>query len=218
MCGWASAKSADPRYLKAHITRNKHDWHKQHSHTTAKKDVVQAKLAQQQNELPHVCWGDIVIGNYWQVEYLGSIFQADGDQTADIKRRIAMATTRAGKLRNIWAADCLTLKLKLQLYKSACCSILTYGSEAWTLNKKACRLINGANARMLAHITGHSQRTEATSATTTFNLVKWIRARRLKWVGHILRMDDERLIKQTLHYIFHNPQDGDILMDVRATD
>ena len=71
---------------------------------------------------------------------------------------------------------------------------------------------------MLAHITGHSQRTEATSATTTFNLVKWIRARRLKWVGHILRMDDERLIKQTLHYIFHNPQDGDILMDVRATD
>ena len=65
------------------------------------------------------------------VEYLGSIFQADGDQLPDIRRRVAMAIARAGKLHNIWAAPNLTLKLKLQLYKSACCSILTYGSEAW---------------------------------------------------------------------------------------
>ena len=34
-----------------------------------------------------------------------------------------------------------------------------------------------------------------------------------RWVGHILRLPDERLIKQTLKVIFDNPQDGDILMD-----
>ena len=140
------------------------------------------------------------------MEYLGSIFQADGDQTEDIKRRIAMATTRAGKLCNIWAADCLTLKLKLQLYKSACCSILTYGSEAWVLNKQTCKLINGANARMLAHITGFSQHAEATSATTTINLVKWIRVRRLKWVEHILHMDDDRLTHHQENTTLHLSQ------------
>ena len=63
-----------------------------------------------------------------------------------------------------------------------------------------------------------SQHAEATSTTTTFNLVKWIRAQRFKWVGHILHMDDELPIRQTLHYIFHHPQTGDILMDVHTND
>ena len=129
-----------------------------------------------------------------------------------------MAITRAGQLRNIWAAPNLTLKLKLQLYKSACCSILTYGSEAWVLNDKACKIINGANARMLSHITGRTRHQEASPTTTTFNLTKWIRARRLKWVGHILRAGDDRLIKKALHHIFDHPQTGDILMDTDATD
>ena len=43
-------------------------------------------------------------------------------------------------------------------------------------------------------------------------------ARRLRWVGHILHLKHERLIKQTLKIIFDIPfdnrQDGDILMDV----
>ena len=149
---------------------------------------------------------------------MGSIFQADGDQLPDIKRRVAMAITRAGQLRNIWSAPNLPLKLKLQLYKSACCSILTYGSEAWVLNADARRIINGANASMLAHITGRSRHEEASPTKTTFNLVKWIRARRLKWVGHILRADDDRLIKKALFHIFEHPQAGDILMDTDAAD
>ena len=54
--------------------------------------------------------------------------------------------------------------------------------------------------------------------TTTFNILVWIRARRLKWVGHILRLKkrrgEERLIKKTLKVIYDHRQDGDILMDV----
>ena len=37
-------------------------------------------------------------------------------------------------------------------------------------------------------------------------------------MGHILRLKDERLIKQTLKIIFDNRQDGDILMDVDIAD
>ena len=50
--------------------------------------------------------------------------------------------------------------------------------------------------------------------TTTFNIITWIRARRLRWVGHILRLDNKRLIKQTLKVIWNFRQEGDILMDV----
>ena len=133
-----------------------------------------------------------------------------------------MATARAGKLRNIWGADDLPLKLKLRLYKSACCSILVYGSEAWRLDKKTCAIINGANAMMLSHITNRPRRDEACKRkhTTTFNIISWIRARRLRWLGHILRLHDadkqhseQRLLFQAVKHIFEHPSEGDLLMD-----
>ena len=90
---------------------------------------------------------------------------------------------------------------------------MTYGSEAWILDKKASKLINGSNAYMLSHITGRSKHEEA-STDTTFAIIPWIRARRLKWVGHILRLPDSRLISKTVRHIYDNPQHGDILMDI----
>ena len=166
-------------------------------------------------------WGDLDVNNCLQFPYLGSIFQTDGDQMPDIRSKCERAKARAGTLRHIWAAD-LPLQLKLRLYISACCSILVWGSEGWLLNEEACRCINGTNAYMLSHITGKSKHVEATTSTTTFDILAWIRARRLRWVGHIMRMQlnsngEPRQIKETLRVIFDNQQEGDILMDVSDT-
>ena len=117
-----------------------------------------------------------------------------------------MTKTRAGSLRHVWATKALSLDLKIRIYTSACCSILVYGSEAWRLTEQACKIINGANAFMLSHITGKSKREEATAVTTTFDILVWIRARRLKWAGHILCLDDKRLIRHTLRVIYDNPR------------
>ena len=70
---------------------------------------------------------------------------------------------------------------------------------------------------MLSHVTGKTKHEEATAATTTFDIIVWIRARRLKWVGQIMRLDDKdkRQIKDTLRVIYDNKQEGDILMDVQ---
>ena len=43
-----------------------------------------------QDKLPKVKWGDEDVDNSWQFPYLGSIFQADGDQMPDIRARCAM--------------------------------------------------------------------------------------------------------------------------------
>ena len=64
------------------------------------------------------------------MKYLGSRFRADGDETADIKARIAMANTTFGKMRAIWASRSTPLKLKMRIYKTGVCSRLTYGCEA----------------------------------------------------------------------------------------
>lgn len=57
---------------------------------------------------------------------------------------------------------------------------------------------------------------EVTVETGTFNTITWIRVRRLKWIGHILRLYDSRLIKQPLKAIFDN-RVGDILVNVKET-
>ena len=38
----------------------------------------------------------------------------------------------------------VSFKLKMRIYKTAVCSLLTYGCEAWDLNEKTIALINGA--------------------------------------------------------------------------
>ena len=142
---------------------------------------------------------------------------ADGDQMTGVRTRIAMARQRFGKLRHLWADKHLHLHLRLRLYKAAVCSVLTYGAEAWRINPDVAKAINGANSQMLSIITGKTPHQEVSIKWRTFDLVRWIRARRLKWLGQILRLGPERLIKQAVYEMFMAPQAGDLLMDAPDT-
>ena len=79
------------------------------------------------------------------------------------------------------------INLRMRLYKTCECSILTYGSEAWHLTKTVTTALNDANTIMVSIITGNSPHGETSPTTRTFDLVRWVRARRLRlqWFGHI---------------------------------
>ena len=75
---------------------------------------------------------------------------------------------------------------------------------------------------MVSKITGRSPHEEAKAQTHTFDLIKSIRAQRLQWLGHILRMTlnpdgTERLVKSAVRYMFQNPKKRDLLMDAPTT-
>ena len=125
-----------------------------------------------------------------------------------------MATQRFGKLRNIWWDDNLHLNLRMRLYKSCICSILTYGSEAWKITRKVAAALNGVNSRMVSVITGKTIHEEASNGKS-FDLTMWIRARRLQWLVHILQLGPERAIRKAVFamYMYKDPQEGDLLMD-----
>ena len=201
--------------LKAHRTRSGHHEKKNDIVTkTAVKDAVLQKRKEMQKKLPRVKWGEVEAKNSWLFKYLGSLFEAGGAHMPDVKARIAMASQRFGKLRHIWTDNELHFNLRMRLYKACVCSILTYGSEAWRLTKKVSAALNGANARMVSVITDRTVHQEASPKTHTFDLVRWIRARRLQWVGHILRLGRDRKIKQAMYEMFTAPQPGDLLMDI----
>ena len=155
--------------------------------------------------------------NCWEFEYLGAIFTADGKQTTDVKRRIAMAQTRHGQMRHIWNSPHLHMRLKLRLYVSAVYSVMIYGAEAWTLDAATKRALNGANSKMVSAITGRTAHEEAKAEGKTYDIVAGIRATRLRWLGQILRMGEERMLLRAVETLYENPQEGDLLMDAPAT-
>ena len=67
---------------------------------------------------------------------------------------------------------------------------------------------------MLARITGKSIPQEARPATTSLNLVRRIRMRRHRWVGHILRLGQDSISYQALKVQSRMQVEGNLLMDV----
>ena len=55
---------------------------------------------------------------------------------ADVRSRIAMTRQRFSKMRQIWTDNVLHQKLRIRLYMSCVCSIMTYGSEAWNITRE----------------------------------------------------------------------------------
>ena len=52
--------------------------------------------------------------------------------------RLAIMRQRLGELVPIWKSLTVSNKLKAHLIKALVWPIVTYGSEAWTLNKELC--------------------------------------------------------------------------------
>ena len=72
-------------------------------------------------------------------KYLGARIQANRKTTPEIRRRLAMATTKLNKMANVWKGQCVDMKIRF--LKSTVFPTVTYGYEAWTINKIDGKLI-----------------------------------------------------------------------------
>ena len=148
---------------------------------TAKRLAAEALLSQ-------VYVGNTPLENVYLFEYLGARMQCDGADDADVRHRMAIAQTTFGSLSSVWTDHRLSCAFKLSMYQLAVCSTLTHASEAWTLTEPVMRSVNGFNSRCLYIITGQDYRVTATAPE--YDLLRAIRQRRLRYLGHILRMPE----------------------------
>ena len=131
----------------------------------------------------------------------------------DVDARVTKTKSRCGVLGKIFDDKKLNPDLKIRLYVVTVCSLLTYGSETWDLDDKIRRKLNNANSIMLARVTGRTFREEARPSTTSFDLVLSIRRRRLRWLGHILRAGDERIVFDAIKVQTLMDHQGNLWMD-----
>ena len=172
-------------------------------------------------EAPIIMKGDGIeeenIAFKFEFKYLGFWFQSDGDNWRHIEIRMAMAGSASGRLRHIWADARLSRRLKLQIYSTYTVSILTWGLPAWRLGEKEERKLMHWNARMLTRLLQTNQDNYADELRKQyrdpiFDLVRKLRARRMRWLGHTLRLPESNLLRQVLMR-GETPPPGTVLAD-----
>ena len=110
----------------------------------------------------------------------------------DIKHRKALAWAAFWKLERIWKASHIPVQLKINIFKTAVITILTYGCECWIIRPCDEGSINAFATSCYRIILGVKRLDRITNIeiyrrTAQEPLMPTIRARQLRWIGHLLR-------------------------------
>lgn len=144
------------------------------------------------------------LSNVDSFTYLGSVISCDGTADNDILRRINLAASSFGRLRErVFLNGNLKLVTKISVYRAVVISTLLYGSETWTLYRHQMRKLESFHIRCLQrilHITWKDKipHTEILSQAGITSIEAIVHQRLLRWVGHVVRMPENRLPKRIL--------------------
>ena len=134
------------------------------------------------------------VENVESFEYLGSLIEADGDGSREIKRRLAMASRKLEDMKDLINKSSKAVKLRVS--RTCFFPTATYGCETWTLSKNIeKRIVAFENKcyRKLLNVSWTERRTNE-SIWEELNVVsgsvlRFVRRQKLRYFGHIKRHD-----------------------------
>ncbi|BHF76310.1 hypothetical protein SprV_0501940800 [Sparganum proliferum] len=122
----------------------------------------------------------------------------------EVANRITKASQAFGRLQStVWNRHGLQLSTKLKMYKAVILPTLLYGAETWTVYSKQARRLNHFHLSCLRRILRLNWQdripdTEVLERTSILSIYTILRQMQLRWSGHLVRMDDERLPMSTM--------------------
>ena len=143
--------------------------------------------------------------NFCSRLYLGSNISSNCRVDDEINYRICQATGAYGRLVNrVFKNHNLKLETKIAVYHAVVISALLYGSETWTLYRSQIRSLERFHMSSLRKILGITWKdkvphTVVLDRTGCVSLESMLNRNLLRWLGHVVRMDDSRLPKQLLY-------------------
>ena len=155
------------------------------------------------SEDEQVTLGNEKIDQVGSFSYLGSIISKDGGSSEDVKSRIAKAQGVFSQLKKVWKNRKISLQTKIRILEATVMTVVKYGSEAWTLQKADENLLDVFQRNCLRIVLG-TRLTDRISNSRLYEkcgsipLSRAIMKERLRWLGHVLRMKDDRLPKIVL--------------------
>ncbi|XP_078700049.1 uncharacterized protein LOC144926882 [Branchiostoma floridae x Branchiostoma belcheri] len=137
--------------------------------------------------------------------YLGTTFSSDGTTDSELSNRIQKASGAFNQLGKIWNNRNILDATKLRIYEAAVITILTYGSEVWITTQAQVNRLETFHQRCLRRILHikwfqHVTNKSVLQKADTVEIGTRIANNRLRWLGHLLRMPEERLPKFLLEW------------------
>lgn len=132
--------------------------------------------------------------------YLGSSVNVTNNTAEEIIRRIVLGSRCLFGLSNLLRSKHLTRCTKIQIYHTLILPIVMYGSESWELTQQDCNRLLIFERRVLRIIFGAIRvngewrsryNRELECLYTDASIVQKIKAQRLRWLGHVYRMNEE---------------------------
>ena len=160
------------------------------------------------DDLQPLIIGGLAIEVVSDLQYLGAIVESKGEIMNDVEERIARALTAFGALcRPVFHDSTLSLVTNRMVDRAVMLGVL-YGAETWTNKRGATQKLESLHnkcQKWIMVITRAQQRIKCiTSAQVRKKfdveetLEDVVTAKRLHCLGHVARMNDDRLAKQIL--------------------
>ena len=168
-----------------------------------KTEVMQFKVEQEEEERITLLGEDLK--NVSCFRYLGSNISANCNLDDEICFRIGQATAAFGRLnKRVFTNHDLSLETRIMVYQAVCISSLLYCSESWTLYRRHIKLLERFHMTSLQKILGITWRDKIPhrsilAKTKCPSLECLLKRNQLRWIGHVIRMPDNRLPKQLLY-------------------
>ena len=162
-------------------------------------------LPQGSTDKPSIKLDNYELGVVEDFPYLGSNISESLSLDTEINRRIGKAAGTLSKLTGrVWENPLLKVSTKMSVYSACILSTLLYGSETWTPYARQEEKLQIFHLRSLRSILGikweHKKtNVEVLEIAGLKSMFTLLRQRRLRWLGHVHRMDDGRIPKDLLY-------------------
>lgn len=140
-----------------------------------------------------------------QFTYLGSTISANHSIDAEITNRIAKASSSFGALTSrLWNVRGIKQQTKLAVYHAVVLPTLLYAAESWTYYRRHIRQLDGFHMSCLRRILNIKwqdkiSNVEVLQRAQSVGIESILMKMKLRWAGHLVRMDDSRLPKQVFY-------------------
>jgi hypothetical protein len=111
--------------------------------------------------------------------------------------------------RQLFNSSLISRNSQLQIYRTLVRPVATYGSELWTLTMEEERTLTEFERKILRKIYGPVKENELwrirrndelEAIIKEENIVRLIKCQRIRWLGHIERMQDNAIPKKKMFY------------------
>ena len=136
--------------------------------------------------------------------YLGSMINANWDQSEEVRCRIEKARTIFNKKKTFFVSKNLSLKLKIRMVRCYILPVLLYGVEAWTMTEALMRRLESFEMWIYRRILRISWIKHTTNEEVlrrvdkTKEVTFTVQMRKMKYSGHVMRNNKYRLLQLIL--------------------